>query len=99
MTLRFPEVSDCALKRSHLTSTQDPTQDERDALNSYFHLQARLYPCGECAAEFKELLKKYPPQVRFYSRYGISYSSLIPALYRLRLVVQLRYGYVTYITK
>jgi len=47
MTLRFPE---------------DPTQDERDALNSYFHLQARLYPCGECAAEFKELLKKYPPQ-------------------------------------
>jgi len=47
MTLRFPE---------------NPTQDERDALNSYFHLQARLYPCGECAEEFQQLLKKHPPQ-------------------------------------
>ncbi|KAJ6593362.1 ERV/ALR sulfhydryl oxidase domain-containing protein [Mycena capillaripes] len=47
MTLRYPET---------------PTQDERDALNSYFHLLSRLYPCGECAAEFQMLLKKYPPQ-------------------------------------
>jgi len=47
MTLRFPE---------------DPTKDERWALASYFHLSARLYPCGECAAEFQGLLKKYPPQ-------------------------------------
>ncbi|KAG1878798.1 ERV/ALR sulfhydryl oxidase domain-containing protein [Suillus subluteus] len=35
---------------------------ERDALNSYLHLTSRLYPCGECAAEFQELLKKFPPQ-------------------------------------
>jgi len=47
MTLRYPET---------------PTQDERDALNDYFHLFSRLYPCGECAAEFQQLLKKYPPQ-------------------------------------
>jgi len=47
MTLRYPET---------------PTQDERDALNNYFHLTSRLYPCGECAAEFQQLLKKYPPQ-------------------------------------
>ncbi|KAL0955711.1 hypothetical protein HGRIS_001931 [Hohenbuehelia grisea] len=47
MTLRYPEK---------------PTQDERDALNSYFHLLSRLYPCGECAAEFQMLLKKFPPQ-------------------------------------
>ncbi|KAI0684845.1 ERV/ALR sulfhydryl oxidase domain-containing protein [Cytidiella melzeri] len=47
MTLRFPEK---------------PTQDERDALGSYFHLLSRLYPCGECATEFQLLLKKYPPQ-------------------------------------
>ncbi|KAI0028820.1 ERV/ALR sulfhydryl oxidase domain-containing protein [Vararia minispora EC-137] len=47
MTLRYPEA---------------PTDDEREALNSYFHLMSRLYPCGECAAEFQELLKKYPPQ-------------------------------------
>jgi len=47
MTLRFPE---------------HPTKDERDALNSYMHLSSRLYPCGECAAEFQLLLKKFPPQ-------------------------------------
>ncbi|KAG1746399.1 ERV/ALR sulfhydryl oxidase domain-containing protein [Suillus lakei] len=47
MTLRYPE---------------HPTQDERDALNSYLHLTSRLYPCGECAAEFQELLKRFPPQ-------------------------------------
>ncbi|PIL33794.1 hypothetical protein GSI_04419 [Ganoderma sinense ZZ0214-1] len=47
MTLRFPD---------------EPRQDERDALNNYFHLMSRLYPCGECAAEFQKLLKKYPPQ-------------------------------------
>ncbi|OCB85790.1 hypothetical protein A7U60_g7142 [Sanghuangporus baumii] len=47
MTLRFPE---------------NPTEDERNALESYFHLLSRLYPCGECAAEFQKLLQKYPPQ-------------------------------------
>ncbi|EKM53649.1 uncharacterized protein PHACADRAFT_260119 [Phanerochaete carnosa HHB-10118-sp] len=47
MTLRYPE---------------EPTDDERAALNSYFHLLSRLYPCGECAAEFQQLLQKYPPQ-------------------------------------
>ena len=45
---------------------QEPTQDERDALNNYFHLMSRLYPCGECAAEFQLLLKKFPPQVSFF---------------------------------
>ncbi|KAF8911648.1 ERV/ALR sulfhydryl oxidase domain-containing protein [Gymnopilus junonius] len=47
MTLRYPEK---------------PTADERGALESYFYLSSRLYPCGECAADFQKLLKKYPPQ-------------------------------------
>jgi len=47
MTLRYPE---------------HPTDDEREALKSYFYLTSRLYPCGECAAEFQQLLKLYPPQ-------------------------------------
>ncbi|CAE6452241.1 unnamed protein product [Rhizoctonia solani] len=47
MTLRFPDK---------------PTPDERQALESFFHLTSRLYPCGECAHEFQALLKKYPPQ-------------------------------------
>ncbi|KAF8870484.1 ERV/ALR sulfhydryl oxidase domain-containing protein [Infundibulicybe gibba] len=47
MTLRFPEK---------------PTPDEREALRTYLHLTSRLYPCGECAAEFQQLLKTFPPQ-------------------------------------
>ncbi|KAJ4483612.1 ERV/ALR sulfhydryl oxidase domain-containing protein [Lentinula aciculospora] len=47
MTLRYPE---------------NPTNDERSALNSYFHLLSRLYPCGECATEFQSLLRRFPPQ-------------------------------------
>ena len=43
--------------------SKHPTADEREALNSYFHLSARLYPCGECASEFQALLQKFPPQV------------------------------------
>ncbi|KAG9050825.1 hypothetical protein FS837_001935 [Tulasnella sp. UAMH 9824] len=49
MTLRFPDAS-------------KPTDDQRHALESYFYLFSRLYPCGECAREFQQLLKKYPPQ-------------------------------------
>ncbi|CAK4029835.1 FAD-linked sulfhydryl oxidase ERV2 [Lecanosticta acicola] len=40
-----------------------PTQDESAALKSYIHLFQRLYPCGECAEHFGQLLKKFPPQV------------------------------------
>ncbi|KAF7188343.1 FAD-linked sulfhydryl oxidase ERV2 [Pseudocercospora fuligena] len=40
-----------------------PTEDESTALRSYIHLFQRLYPCGECAEHFGELLKKFPPQV------------------------------------
>ncbi|WVR09766.1 hypothetical protein IAU60_006842 [Kwoniella sp. DSM 27419] len=47
MTLRYPD---------------EPTEDDRLALKSFFHLFSRLYPCGECAAEFQLLLKEYPPQ-------------------------------------
>ncbi|KAI9511469.1 ERV/ALR sulfhydryl oxidase domain-containing protein [Russula earlei] len=47
MTLRYPE---------------HPTDDEREAIRSYFYLTSRLYPCGECAAEFQQLLELYPPQ-------------------------------------
>ncbi|KAL8700574.1 MAG: hypothetical protein Q9201_005368, partial [Fulgogasparrea decipioides] len=40
-----------------------PTPSEQSALSSYIHLFARLYPCGECASHFQQILKKYPPQV------------------------------------
>ena len=40
-----------------------PTLEEQSALSTYIHLFARLYPCGDCAQHFTELLKKFPPQV------------------------------------
>ncbi|KAJ5491250.1 FAD-linked sulfhydryl oxidase ERV2 [Penicillium diatomitis] len=42
---------------------EKPTEDQQDALRSYIHLFARLYPCGECAEHFQQHLNKYPPQV------------------------------------
>jgi hypothetical protein len=50
------------LYRNPLITSQNPTQSDRTALKTYFHLFSRLYPCGECAAEFQALLKQYPPQ-------------------------------------
>ncbi|GAA6046612.1 hypothetical protein JCM3770_006239 [Rhodotorula araucariae] len=47
MAARFPE---------------DPTLQERDAFKAFLFLFSRLYPCGECAAEFQLLLREHPPQ-------------------------------------
>ncbi|GAB7359316.1 hypothetical protein MBLNU230_g5967t1 [Neophaeotheca triangularis] len=40
-----------------------PTVEESAALKSYIHLFQRLYPCGECAEHFAQILEKFPPQV------------------------------------
>ncbi|KAK5108259.1 hypothetical protein LTR62_008643 [Meristemomyces frigidus] len=40
-----------------------PTADEQSALKSYIHLFVRLYPCGECAEHFRQIVEKFPPQV------------------------------------
>ncbi|RSL40588.1 hypothetical protein CEP53_013271 [Fusarium sp. AF-6] len=39
-----------------------PTKEDRMALETFMHLFARLYPCGQCAAHFQKVLAKYPPQ-------------------------------------
>ncbi|SPN96598.1 uncharacterized protein DNG_00120 [Cephalotrichum gorgonifer] len=41
---------------------ENPAPDDSLALQTFVHLFARLYPCGECAAHFRKLLEKYPPQ-------------------------------------
>lgn len=41
----------------------EPTEEESQALSSFIHLFTRLYPCGECARHFQEIIEKYPPQV------------------------------------
>lgn len=47
MAARFPE---------------SPTKDDRAALETFIHLFGRLYPCGDCARHFRELLAEFPPQ-------------------------------------
>lgn len=60
------ELGRAAWKLFHTTMARfpdKPTEEESSALKSYIHLFQRLYPCGECAEHFGELLKKFPPQV------------------------------------
>lgn len=60
------ELGRAAWKLLHTTMARfpdKPTTDESQALKDYIHLFARLYPCGECARHFQQILKKYPPQV------------------------------------
>ena len=47
MVARFPE---------------EPTTSDRTALETFIHLFGRLYPCGDCARHFRQLLAEYPPQ-------------------------------------
>lgn len=60
------ELGRAAWKLFHTTMARfpdKPSDDESQALKDYIHLFARLYPCGECARHFQQILKKYPPQV------------------------------------
>lgn len=60
------ELGRAAWKLFHTTMARfpdAPTTDESEALRSYIHLFQRLYPCGECANHFGEILDRYPPQV------------------------------------
>lgn len=47
MTLRFPDK---------------PTESDRQTLLRFFQDFSALYPCGECATHFQQLLKEIPPQ-------------------------------------
>ncbi|CAN8099838.1 unnamed protein product [Discula destructiva] len=42
---------------------EQPTEEDQLALKTFITLFSRLYPCGECAEHFRQLLAKYPPQV------------------------------------
>ncbi|KAG9248421.1 ERV/ALR sulfhydryl oxidase domain-containing protein [Calycina marina] len=60
------ELGNAAWKVLHTTMAKfpdKPTEEDSQALKSYLHLFARLYPCGECARHFQKLLAKFPPQV------------------------------------
>lgn len=60
------ELGRAAWKLFHTTMARfpdKPSSDDSQALKDYIHLFARLYPCGECARHFQQILNKYPPQV------------------------------------
>lgn len=41
---------------------EKPTPEDRTALKTFVQLFGRLYPCGDCARHFRQLMTKYPPQ-------------------------------------
>lgn len=47
MVARFPEK---------------PSEKERQVLESFWNNFAMLYPCGDCARHFREMLQEHPPQ-------------------------------------
>ncbi|KAF2280877.1 uncharacterized protein EI97DRAFT_366515 [Westerdykella ornata] len=60
------ELGRAAWKVLHTTFArfpEQPSEDEKEALRSFVHLFQRVYPCGECAEHFGQVLAKYPPQV------------------------------------
>jgi FAD-linked sulfhydryl oxidase len=64
--LHRAELGNAAWKVLHTTFArfpEKPTKDESDALRQYIHLFQRLYPCGDCAEHFGQILKQFPPQV------------------------------------
>lgn len=42
---------------------ENPTPQQSDDLRQFIHLFSLLYPCGDCASHFQQLLKEWPPQV------------------------------------
>lgn len=42
----------------------EPSTHERTTLGNYIQLFAQVYPCGDCARHFQQLLSKYPPQTK-----------------------------------
>ncbi|KAM3414667.1 FAD-linked sulfhydryl oxidase ERV2 [Cercospora zeina] len=42
---------------------EKPTEEESNTLRTFIYSFQRVYPCGDCATHFGELLKKFPPQV------------------------------------
>lgn len=43
---------------------EKPSLREQATLGQYLYSFAQVYPCGDCARHFQELLTKYPPQVK-----------------------------------
>lgn len=42
---------------------EHPTPEQANDLRTFMHLFSLLYPCGDCASHFQQLLREWPPQV------------------------------------
>ena len=47
-----------------------PSKQERLTLQQYILLFAQVYPCGDCARHFQQLLAKFPPQTGSCKKIG-----------------------------
>ena len=66
MVLHRAELGNAAWKVLHTTMAKfpdKPTADDSASLKSYIYLFAKLYPCGDCARHFQQILSQFPPQV------------------------------------
>jgi len=44
---------------------EEPSEDQQEKTRTFLSLVSELYPCGQCARHFQELLGKTPPKVSF----------------------------------
>ena len=40
-----------------------PSADEKEAYHDFLNLFSRLYPCGDCASHFQQVLLRFPPRL------------------------------------
>ncbi|ORZ37974.1 ERV/ALR sulfhydryl oxidase domain-containing protein [Catenaria anguillulae PL171] len=65
-----------------------PTRDEQNAMLSFIQLLGRLYPCGDCAQHFQQMLAMHPPEPHLGTR-----DDLAQYLCKLHNKVNLRLGH------
>ncbi|KAI9221298.1 hypothetical protein BC828DRAFT_381364 [Blastocladiella britannica] len=54
------------------TYPNKPKPDERSAMGTFIHLLGRVYPCGDCAQHFQQMLQMHPPEPHLGSRDDLS---------------------------
>ncbi|KAI9189700.1 hypothetical protein H9P43_001133 [Blastocladiella emersonii ATCC 22665] len=73
------------------TYPHKPKADEREAMRTFIYLIGRLYPCGECAEHFQQMLAVHPPEPHLGSR-----DELSQYLCKLHNKVNLRLGHAIF---
>lgn len=59
------ELGKSTWKFLHLLTAKfpnDPNEEQKQKLHTFFKLFSELYPCDECSYHFQQLIEKFPPQ-------------------------------------